>query len=1368
MGTAFLAFITIYFSGRKAIWLQRLKSEILAVGIITLVLNGIEPALSSICVGADETDDYAGAASCDAGQRPLFSPHLIHETHLLLFITALIHVIITCLSFYVCLAKMKSWRAWERRARSGGELEIFEAFVARAIGRSWLGGAAWAVWAALTGGLNPTLYNLNRTLFKLRIDDAAVTKDDRLPRHFNFLNVVEQVMELEFVSNSGQNILMFFLMAIFLAIPRGARGIYILTLLSLLLTIVVSAMYSSLVAQLSATSLHDFHDAIDATQHERGFSLGRVPTRKDPGEQTGGLDTEPRSPPTRLGNITAFFGSLKNGLTGRGDHSPAPVSPHSGWSSLGSAGNATGPRRQPGSPEHAVGEGRDVEMQASDQGNARGPLSDWRGVALGSSGGQAPPASRGSQYTHDSGVTDGHASRTTMSDSSVASTTSTPQGVWGRPRGGDTTLTGAKNKPLAAVVGITGASNKPRGAGGPPLFGGGKVAPLGEGISAPRDMQATLVKQYGAEVVLRGRHEDIEEVAHRIRLRLVDPDHPGGPLLRAKPLYPFGSPWLLVFLQNLCYMGSALALTLLFYGLWQDQSCFIARESLWLIIVAIVVNVALLLYAAIVVQPLSALVATVGTRHPGHLVREIKKQKLINEEDYMEGVGGIAIRWCCSTKTSPHTASHTPATRALPGGGGPKPKLMRHNSFILMLADQAGVIAARGKKASGSHLSLDLHEHFTRMWQQRASDLRAGTPKDSYTVTADLAPIRRAFNMIDTNESGSIGTAELASVLTAMGTRATSDELEDMVNEIDHNNSSTIDFSEFCCFLVFKFFDPDNDGFIVRTDVQQTLQTINIECAWVRGEAEDPDRLYEAERLMDYCVEMRGLRRDTSRTRMNNADLANAKRRMSLADFIHVFQDTKFVDGAATEPPTAVEAVRAPPVAATVAATVPKRARGGSDSQHLHKGLNMSSPVGKKRGTIDAYFAKRVSTVVDGPPSKRIASLPESAPEPLHPSGLGDAANASTAGSVDAPMGTWAPHPGSKPRRAATAAAAAQPAAQRQRQQPGGESMEQPAAQPVAQQQQQPDAQSMEQQQQQQQPAVQSMTQPAVQPAAQQKQAKQQKQQKQQQQSTWQQQQQQNDGEGAPATVIEPADADAAGDGAASTAGRASGGLVELLTEPSWLIVLGPEFSKPYFKELQKYVVAEMASKTVYPPKERVFRAFNACAFDRIKVVIIGQDPYHGPRQAVGLSFSVPPGEKVPSSLQNIFKELRDDLGCPVPNHGDLRAWADQGVLLLNACLTVRAGEAASHSKKGWESLTDCAIRSLASERDGLVFLLWGKFAQDKAKLIDSSRHHVLTCPHPSGLSAHRGFFGSRHFSKANALLQEGGQAPIEWGIPRV
>ncbi|WP_370789789.1 uracil-DNA glycosylase [Leyella stercorea] len=214
----------------------------------------------------------------------------------------------------------------------------------------------------------------------------------------------------------------------------------------------------------------------------------------------------------------------------------------------------------------------------------------------------------------------------------------------------------------------------------------------------------------------------------------------------------------------------------------------------------------------------------------------------------------------------------------------------------------------------------------------------------------------------------------------------------------------------------------------------------------------------------------------------------------------------------------------------------------------------------------------------------------------------------------------------------------------------------------------------------------------------------------------------------------------------------------------SWREHIGAEFEKPYFSALTDFVRHEYTTTTCYPPGSLIFNAFNLCPFDRVKVVIIGQDPYHEPGQAQGLSFSVPEGVPFPPSLQNIFKEIQLDLGKPIPPTGDLTRWAEQGVLLLNATLTVRAHQAASHQRHGWEQFTDSAIRALNAERENLVFILWGSYARSKAQLIDRSRHLVLESVHPSPLSANRGgWFGNHHFSQCNAYLREHGEQEIDW-----
>lgn len=215
--------------------------------------------------------------------------------------------------------------------------------------------------------------------------------------------------------------------------------------------------------------------------------------------------------------------------------------------------------------------------------------------------------------------------------------------------------------------------------------------------------------------------------------------------------------------------------------------------------------------------------------------------------------------------------------------------------------------------------------------------------------------------------------------------------------------------------------------------------------------------------------------------------------------------------------------------------------------------------------------------------------------------------------------------------------------------------------------------------------------------------------------------------------------------------------------EESWRQRLQSEFDKPYFTELVSFVRSEYSQGACYPPGSKIFNAFNTTPFDDVKVVILGQDPYHEPGQAMGLSFSVPEGVLLPPSLKNIYAEIHDELGAPVPSSGDLTRWARQGVLLLNATLTVRRGQAGSHQRRGWETFTDAAINSLAAEREHLVFMLWGSYAGQKASFIDSNRHLVLRSAHPSPLSAYRGFFGNHHFQLCNDYLSRNGVKPIEW-----
>lgn len=215
--------------------------------------------------------------------------------------------------------------------------------------------------------------------------------------------------------------------------------------------------------------------------------------------------------------------------------------------------------------------------------------------------------------------------------------------------------------------------------------------------------------------------------------------------------------------------------------------------------------------------------------------------------------------------------------------------------------------------------------------------------------------------------------------------------------------------------------------------------------------------------------------------------------------------------------------------------------------------------------------------------------------------------------------------------------------------------------------------------------------------------------------------------------------------------------------EEKWGQQLAAEFEKPYFTALTDFVRQEYATTQCYPPGSKIFNAFNTTPFDQVKVVILGQDPYHEPGQAMGLSFSVPDGVVLPPSLRNIYTEIKDELGITPPASGDLTRWARQGVLLLNATLTVRRGLAGSHQRRGWESFTDAAIHALATQREHLVFLLWGSYAGAKAQFIDPARHLILRSPHPSPLSAHRGFFGNHHFQLCNEYLTKWGKTPIEW-----
>lgn len=223
---------------------------------------------------------------------------------------------------------------------------------------------------------------------------------------------------------------------------------------------------------------------------------------------------------------------------------------------------------------------------------------------------------------------------------------------------------------------------------------------------------------------------------------------------------------------------------------------------------------------------------------------------------------------------------------------------------------------------------------------------------------------------------------------------------------------------------------------------------------------------------------------------------------------------------------------------------------------------------------------------------------------------------------------------------------------------------------------------------------------------------------------------------------------------------------MDVKIEPGWKQALKSEFDRPYFQQVVTFLKIEKAQgKIIYPPGSLIFNAFNKTPFNKVKVVIIGQDPYHGPGQAHGLSFSVQPGIKPPPSLINIYKELQTDIGLPTPTSGNLDHWAEQGVLLLNAALTVRANEPASHAKAGWTDFTNAVISKISDEKKGVVFLLWGRFAHDKQSLIDETKHFVLKAAHPSPFSADKGFFGCKHFSKTNEILSKQGIDPIDWSV---
>ncbi len=227
----------------------------------------------------------------------------------------------------------------------------------------------------------------------------------------------------------------------------------------------------------------------------------------------------------------------------------------------------------------------------------------------------------------------------------------------------------------------------------------------------------------------------------------------------------------------------------------------------------------------------------------------------------------------------------------------------------------------------------------------------------------------------------------------------------------------------------------------------------------------------------------------------------------------------------------------------------------------------------------------------------------------------------------------------------------------------------------------------------------------------------------------------------------------------------ADANFVKPVIEASWLEILEKEFRAPYFAQLKSFLVEEKKNNLVFPPGSLIFNAFNLTPFPKVKVVLMGQDPYHNPGQAHGLCFSVPQGAPLPKSLINIFKELHDDIGCPVPQSGNLEKWAKQGVLLLNTILTVRAHQPSSHREQGWETFTDAVIREISSRKENVVFILWGAYAANKIPLIDTRRHHILQAAHPSPFSAHKGFYGCSHFSKTNQLLNQAELTEIDWTL---
>lgn len=765
IGTALLAFATVLLSGRKAIWLQRIKAEILALGLITLILSVISDPLEKICIPG-EPHDAASVGICPPGEAPVFTYHLIHEAHILLFFAAVVHIVVTCGSFYVSLVAMRHWVPFEKNARKGRYLNVNHDSIVRYLGGNWFSRMFWMFSTAVVTSVNEGLYNLMRILFKIRMDDAAHHPEDKLPRHFNFLNVVEQAMEVEFAESNGFSVVLFLFMAIFLFIPREGRGIYALSLHAVLTMAALRIQYQRIAVQLGATSLFDFSKEIMTLQISKAMTLDKVVEQKN--QHRGTTLNSPLS--------SSLLQKLRNGTDDTADPAKTLSLPLV----------------------------KESDREGSDEDGGGGVVS-LSPVASS----ELPPAAAG------------------------------------------------LNRPSGLIL----AARSNRVA---PEYPAGVAATPNHRPSQGYRASEGVLKQVSELAALP---PDVLACKPNVKLQLRNPEDPTGPLRKeCNKLFWFSSPRFMSFIFQLAFVETSLALTLLFYGLVQYGSAFAKEDGIALVTVTIVVDVGMLVYASLLIQPISALVNTVGIAKCRHLLAEIKRQKLVQEEEYEEGLAGLLIG-CCFFNEKDRKA-------AIDIGGKPAKKDETGLEFIRKLADQAGVIAANDRPGeSGTRgATLELYKHFVESWILRADNWANGVERSTpYTIECDLTPVQMAFNMIDFNGSGSIGTIELAKVLKGLGTRATAKELEDMVSEVDVDGTDSIDFTEFSFFLVFKFFDADNDGYMDRNDIQDSLRALGME-----------QNLTEYERLIDYCMHQRTSPEDN-------------RRRIHLAEFVHIFSSTELI-----------------------------------------------------------------------------------------------------------------------------------------------------------------------------------------------------------------------------------------------------------------------------------------------------------------------------------------------------------------------------------------------------------------------------------------------------------------------------------------